>query len=212
MDWSWWKPAQFHINRVKIHALLRIWLVYLDQFELPSLLIALCIFMLTMFSSNLHSCEYFIQSLCKAGPKPLPITFCYFIILQMNMPWMTSQSPSRNWVDHSAGYISVRFCFAFKYRLSLFFKVLYEWMSTCKCLIQFVKCGRMKRNHAVVQVYKHSMKFGSSCWERFWLEIQRCAWIWVTLGVTGLNSAFWSYLDEGEGIKNLTLPILGMIC
>lgn len=77
---------QLEITAAKIRALLRIWLVYSDQFELPSLLIALCIFMLTMFSSNLYSCEYSIQSLCKAGPKSLPITFCYFIILQLNMP------------------------------------------------------------------------------------------------------------------------------
>ena len=56
--------------------------------------------MLTLFSSNLYSCEYFIQSLCKAGPKSLPITFCYFIILQLNMPWMTFQShfPKTEWI------------------------------------------------------------------------------------------------------------------
>lgn len=89
-------------------ALPRIWLLYSDQFELPSLLIAPCIFMLTMFSSNLYSGKYFIQSLCKAGPKSLPITFCYFIILQLKMPWMTSPSLFQNPVQHGQRWLHYR--------------------------------------------------------------------------------------------------------
>lgn len=40
-------------------------------------------FTLTMFPSNLYSCEYSVNPPCKAKLKSLPITFCYYWILQL---------------------------------------------------------------------------------------------------------------------------------